>query len=1398
MQLDSGFISSQFARIRRCLAFICMTTFATPALAASVEDPMFSLYEEGYGTCDSGDDNALYVEDPADLLTDNGLETIEGLPPKVATGEGNNAISYAVTRRFYDMVRSTLDYFRLAEQGAPSWGNAWLSHAVVNSLYSQVRSSLDYFRLFPSEPMGGVAGIRQTSQNLPVTPPSYSISLQATPGLGRPMSFTARKLALSSVFAGNPINAASGAKTHSEFDYVGGGRFPLVLKRMYSSRLAHINLPDLGAGWTTSYSNFVALNASGTEAVVFREGKFVKFRNSNRAWLPEQGTFTSLRRKTTGGQYVGWEYQTEQDTVETYDANGKLIEIRSPSGLAQTLTRDPSGRLQTLADPAGRTAWFNYTPGGQLSSVTVPGGHVINYQYDGLGNLIAVSKPDGGARQYLYEDQYYPRALTGLVDETGVRSATYAYDMNGRAVSSEHGNGQDRTTIAYQQDGTSIITTSEGATVRRSFQKINGRAKNTGVAISCPGCDTITASYVYNDKGLLESEIDPIGRKTSYMYDSRGLMTSKTIADGTPQAKSVTIKWHPDFRVPIEIRAGSKTYYAKFDSKRNLIERGVTSGSQARKFSYSYTSDGLLSSVDGTRTELSDIYKFSYDGQGNLTSVTNPLGHRSTISSYTAQGWPTTYVDPNGVTIVIDYDAVGRIIRSSSGNNRIDIRYSPSGVLEEIRLPDGRKSTYEYDSARYLVKEFDFRGNFRKYTRNAAGKAIKNEVLDDAGNLIQTASQHFNALGQLIQSRGSADEGLKFTYDRAGRLTQTQNAIGAVNRSKYDVLDRLVESVDPMNGVTSFAYDSMDRLTSLTDPRGLSTTYLYDGLDQVIQVSSPDTGKTSTQYDSAGNVASVTDARGKKIAYLYDSLNRPISVKTEDATALVYEYDSGLGALGLLTKSLYETGHSERRYDIFGRPIEITQHSPGQTNTLKFEYDSIGRPIKVTYPSGNVITYQYSVEGLSSIAVNGGTLISNIAYRAFGGITGWLWGNGSSSSKLFDLDGRPLSYQLGQDTRLLEYDAASRILKVNNTSNSSPSEQFSYDVLNRLTGYVTGSNQQSFSYDLNGNRIQGQVGSSSAIYVYGSGSNRLQKLLTAQASDFYYDLRGNTTYGAGNEMEYDWFGRMAQAQGPRGGFANDFNGFHQRVSKSGWDPTVYFMHDMNGLLVGEYEYGTAKAREHVYLEGAPIASLDNRSVSFVHTDHLGTPRVITKTDNQAIWSWFSDPFGAASPNEDLDGDGVLYTYNLRFAGQYYDRETRLHHNYFRNYNPTLGRYIEGDPIGLAGGMNIYTYANGNPLSSVDRDGLVPMECLPGGKCYPKEMPPTDRIPTPDPKDPRTPRKNPYSCAKFSPSLGACLSCCAGRSPAQYMAEQGTLCQQKCNEAWGISKIDGSSDVCSMQ
>jgi RHS repeat-associated protein len=215
--------------------------------------------------------------------------------------------------------------------------------------------------------------------------------------------------------------------------------------------------------------------------------------------------------------------------------------------------------------------------------------------------------------------------------------------------------------------------------------------------------------------------------------------------------------------------------------------------------------------------------------------------------------------------------------------------------------------------------------------------------------------------------------------------------------------------------------------------------------------------------------------------------------------------------------------------------------------------------------------------------------------------------------------------------------------------------------------------------------------------------NRLDTIAGPGESLIYsHDANGSVIDDGQKSFAYDASGRLTDVAGLA---SYSLNGRGQRVRKNANAVTTLFAFDESGRLSGEYGGTGNPIQETVWLGDLPLAVLKPGGIYYIHTDHLDTPRQIHDAIGQAVWVWDVATFGANLANESPSGLGT-FTYNPRYAGQYYDSETGLHYNYFRDYDPKTGRYIESDPIGLAGGINTYTYVNGNPISFVDPLGLA--------------------------------------------------------------------------------------------
>ena len=279
---------------------------------------------------------------------------------------------------------------------------------------------------------------------------------------------------------------------------------------------------------------------------------------------------------------------------------------------------------------------------------------------------------------------------------------------------------------------------------------------------------------------------------------------------------------------------------------------------------------------------------------------------------------------------------------------------------------------------------------------------------------------------------------------------------------------------------------------------------------------------------------------------------------------------------------------------------------------------------------------------------------------------------------------------------------------ITDTVTPANSYTYGYDGLDRLTSAVKTGTTRGWTYDANGNRLT-ETGAAPSTYIVASANNRVTSVSGAVARTYTYDAAGNALTYSNITATYNNRGRMTTLDDGSATATYVYNALGERVKQSGGPAgTVHYVYDEAGHLIGEYDSTGALIQETIWLGDTPVATLRPGSpveVFYVHTDHLNTPRKVTRpSDNQPRWTWESDPFGGSTPNENPAGLGT-FTYNLRFPGQLYDSHGRLHYNHMRDYDPATGRYVESDPIGLDGGLNPYLYASGNPLRYTDPTGL---------------------------------------------------------------------------------------------
>jgi RHS repeat-associated protein len=248
-------------------------------------------------------------------------------------------------------------------------------------------------------------------------------------------------------------------------------------------------------------------------------------------------------------------------------------------------------------------------------------------------------------------------------------------------------------------------------------------------------------------------------------------------------------------------------------------------------------------------------------------------------------------------------------------------------------------------------------------------------------------------------------------------------------------------------------------------------------------------------------------------------------------------------------------------------------------------------------------------------------------------------------------------------------------------------------------------------YDNMGNRLTRVVGGTTDTYATFGTSNRINTITTgSNVRSFTYLPTGQVSGDTRDPSDayvytYNQTGRLTSAA-LNGSTVGTYlvNGLEQRVAKTVGSTTTHYIFDRFGHLLSEANGSTgAIQKEYIWLDDLLVAEIDDTGSSpvmyYVHTDHLGRPQKMTDATATVVWDGVFDPFGNVTSVTGSTTNLVM------FPGQYYDSETQLSQNWNRDYDPTIGKYVQSDPIGLTGGINIYTYVGGNPLKYTDPLGL---------------------------------------------------------------------------------------------
>jgi RHS repeat-associated protein len=1183
--------------------------------------------------------------------------------------------------------------------------------------------------------------------------------------------------ASSLAFGGKPVSLLSGVESFDRTDLNIGSLYPISLSRRYNSRTSYDS--PIGFGWAFGYDKRIYTYPDGSVTLRHENGWKKRFTLSGSSYISPVGE-TGTLVKNADNTFTFTEKSGNKENYDTFgrlssilDAKGNSIAIyyeldtRSPlwgllpANVNQTtplivaydyrITRieekDSSGSL------TNKYVMFHYDSStGRLTDLVDSTGRTVTYGHDTIGNLTSVDSPTGGVT-YGYTDTTNKHRITSIDEGNGAYVNTY--DTTGRVITQTHGTGQITFTYTTPYQKTLMTTLiKDGSGNLLNTQTRTAEFDTNGQLIKVTDTLGNVTNYIRDSNmwitreeyleniGTISAPTTTLRTAMNFTYDTKGNTLAKTEAQGTAIEKTTTWTYDPTYsRVltetvksvvnPAQNKVITNTYDSNTSNLLSVNEAGLLGDGTpySSTSTYTYDSNGRILTIDGPRTDVSDITTYTYDVNGYLASTHQPIVGSTLYSNHDALGNPQTITDPNGNATTYAYDVNGRVLTVKAPGDTATTQYfyvsggcsscggAGSNKIDHITLPEGNTIWYTYDNMGNLSTIKDDANNSINYTYDSEGNRLTEQIKDSGGALQKTLSYQYDALNRLAKIVNPDSTYTQYSYDFRGNKSAIRNPNSAITSYTYDALNRLTSTLQPLSASTLYTYDTNNNLTSVKDTNNNTTTYKFDDRKKLYQVISPDTGTTTNAYDPAGNLISKTDAKGVTISYVYDAANRLTKIDFPTDTDLVYVYDTCVNGNGRLCSMTDASGTTALEYTAKGQIKKETKTIDSIQYVTQYTYDQNGNLKTMTYPSGRVITYNYSNDRAVSVLNNAANLATNVGYKPFGGISSLTYGNGLAGSISYDNQYRVTSITAGAVMNLSypTYDANGNITAINNVLDATKNKSFGYDALDRLsTATASGIwGNLAWTYDGVGNRQT----EGSTVYSYAPATN---KLTGAGGTSFGYDNNGNTTSQAACQYTYNQNQRLIQVVDGTMTAGYTFNGNGQRTKKTVNGTSTVFHYNLTGQLIAESNGSGATTAEYVYLNSQPLAKIEGTNTYFYHNDHLATPQKMTDSSGTVVWSADYKPFGEATVT------GSTITNNLRFPGQYYDAETGLNYNYYRDYNPVLGRYIEADPIGIVMQYfllssrtsinnatnstleeinHLYMYAGANPINLADATGL---------------------------------------------------------------------------------------------
>lgn len=997
--------------------------------------------------------------------------------------------------------------------------------------------------------------------------------------------------------------------------------------------------------------------------------------------------------------------------VEYAYTGSRLTEVRDALGAPTTYDYDSRGRMTRKVDAGGRPTLASYDAQGNVSAVVdrYGNGHFFKFNYD--------------ARKREYYAQI--RTTSGRVrevwfDETRMLKRV---DVNGRTV---------LTVSRHDPDW-------DWAFAAPASLRI--------VYVSVPGIIPALPRSLY--------VIDEKGNKTSLDGDQRGNLTRVVYPDGS----SIATDYEPRFSQPVRrIDQRGTVYSYQYDAQGNrtgeLVIPGGGAIDRARTFTYDGEGQLLSATVEADANTEAATVRFAYDDDGNLASIVDATGNTTRLPEYDVIGNPLRLQDPVGREWQFAYDALGRPTSSSdpAGNtttygydgannltnvvnallesvgfgfddhnnlvkatdplaNTYRYQYNTDNLLTRRIDPDGKELARLYDNEGRVLRDVDGAGNRIAYrydetdaTPASSYLPVRIEYPTFARNLFYDEMQRLVRVEDELG--GGTSYSRAYAYDAAGNLVNATDAEGNTTQFQYDALNRLVQVTDPADGVRRSTFDDRGNMIAVEDANGGVTRYKYDRNNRLTTLIRPLGQETTYEYDASGDATAIVDGKGQKLVNEFDErhlLVRRLYYAAGDDTHPVKTITFAYNAVGSLLA--WDDGEHSAAFtydDAQRKTSESVSYGPF---TLGYSYTYYANGLKKSFAGSDGLPYHYIYDAnnrLSTLTVPG---IGSITWDSFSwnSPTRATLPGGGGTEFAYDPLMRLKSMEADDPagaalmSRDYQYSAAGNILS---KATEHGTYAYGYNNLYRLTSASNPSYpDESYTYDAVGNRT------SSANLGGAWNYNLDNELLDHPGTSFTYDANGNLIRKSAGDVVnyvYDVADRLIRVEDGSASVIAEYgyDPFGRRLWKQVGGIRTYFLYTDEGL-VGEFAADGTEIASYGYIpdsfwSASPIFQHVAGEYYWYDNDHLGAPQQMRDQSGNVVWAGIYDSFGSCHVAVESIAN------NLRFPGQYWDAETGLHYNWYRYYDPGMGRYLRRDPLQAV--VDPYGYAYGNPLVYEDPDG----------------------------------------------------------------------------------------------